>query len=318
MGAAAQKHARMRNSLGDVLKLGQDNLGFDALVAASPLCAEVGVTPPAVSELETLLVGCGGLIRELLLYSGGASSSKDDGQRLSVADRLVDRLLRERLVDLFPGCSGYSEEAGEFGFPGGPTRLRWQVDPLDGTRSATQGGLYCVSAGALITVDDRPVAGLGWIYLPTLGVLYRGYLGPNGAVAEANGETAKVEPDLTADQLPMRYLAVGSDWHGDGFRRLCKITAPGATAAHLTQLARAGSDVVGAVLTRYYPYDAFGGLVIAAGAGAGVYRVGEGGELVRIEALQVLSQMNRKPGDHGPKLLVAHPVLAQALREQSA
>jgi fructose-1,6-bisphosphatase/inositol monophosphatase family enzyme len=287
---------------------------FDQTLATCDVCRSVSVTPDAVSELETLLVGCGGLIRELLLYSGGASSSKDDGQRLSVADRLVDRLLRERLVELFPGCSGYSEEGGEFGDPAGPTRLRWHVDPLDGTRSATQGGLYCVSAGALIFHEERPAVGLGWIYLPTLGVLYRGCLAPEAAASEANGLPARIDPELTADKLPGRYLAVGSDWHGDGFRRLCKITAPGATAAHLTQLARPGSDVVGVVLTRYRPYDAFGGLVIAAAAGAEVYRCAGESDLEPVETLEVLAEMDRNPSSPGPKLFAAHPVLARELR----
>lgn len=303
----------MRNSLELHQNSGSRASGFDGLLSAQPQCAAVGITPQAVAELETLLVGCGGLIRELLQYSGGASSAKDDGQRLSVADRLVDRLLRERLVELFPGCSGYSEEEGKFGVPGGSTRLRWHIDPLDGTRSATQGGLYCVSAGALILDHDRPTVGLGWIYLPTLGVLYRGLLGPAGGVSEANGLPTMVERDLTPDKLTKRYLAVGSDWHGDGFPRLCKVTAPGATAAHLTQLARPGSDVVGVVLTRYHPYDAFGGLVIAAGAGAELFRLAGTTELQPVNTLEALGEMDQQPAAPGRKLLAAHPVLAREL-----
>ncbi len=289
----------------------RDQLAFEALVSSDPLCASLGVISAAVLELETLLVGCGGLIRELLRYSGGASTSKDDGQRLSVADRLADRLLRERLVELFPHCSGYSEEEGEFGSVAGSTRLRWHIDPLDGTRSATQGGLSCVSAGALVYEQERPVLGLGWIYVQALGVLYRGFFSPTESAAEANREAVAIEPDLSVADLPKRYLAVGSDWRGDAFPNLCKITAPGATAAHLTQLARPGSDVVGAVLTRYYPYDAFGGLVIAAAAGAEVYRCGENGALHPLQPLEILAEMDARPAAPGPTLLVAHPVLAR-------
>src|SRR5437870_856040 len=111
---------------------------------ASPLIA-AGLNPETLQQIDHLVVGCGGFVKELLLHTSGESTTKGESdERLSAADRLVDRLLREHLMHLVPGSSGYSEEGGEFGRRGEPSRLRvsWLLDPLDGTRPATLGGAF--------------------------------------------------------------------------------------------------------------------------------------------------------------------------------
>src|SRR5438128_2239298 len=109
-----------------------------------PTLLHAGLGPEVLHQIDHLVVGCGGFVKELISYTAGASELKDDGgQRLSAADRLVDQLLRERLLALVPGSSGYSEEGGAFG-ERGEGRVRWLIDPVDGTRPATLGGAFAV------------------------------------------------------------------------------------------------------------------------------------------------------------------------------
>src|SRR5687768_5836748 len=172
-----------------------------------------GFTRETLAAIDRLMVGAGGFVRELLTYTSGESTLKGDtGQRLSAADAAVDLLLRERLLALFPGSSGYSEEGGEFGSPAtAGLRVRWSLDPLDGTRPALLGGAYAVCAGALVLDDDRPLAALGWVYVPNLRTLYRGIVAPGSTECLANDRPVRA-PDIAPESYSRHYAAVGSDW----------------------------------------------------------------------------------------------------------
>lgn len=276
-----------------------------------------GLTPEVIREIDQLTVGVGGLVHELIRFTGGASTRKDAaGQRLTVADTLADRLLRESLLQFCPHSAGYSEEGGTFGSPGTGFHVRWQVDPVDGTRPATLGGAFAVSIGALLLENDRPVGAAGWVYLPTLSILYRALVGPGFSDCRLNGEPAQAEALSTTD-LPSRYLAVGSDWHrlGAGAHPL-KLSAPGATAVHLTQLVHPGSDVAATVLTRYRPYDAAGGLVVASAGGCELYLLDRGTpRSAPLDLLQFLWAGDLTPDEYGPPVLVCRPAVAEALRQ---
>jgi fructose-1,6-bisphosphatase/inositol monophosphatase family enzyme len=119
------------------------------------------------------------------------------------------------------------------------------------------------------------------------------------------------------DELRNRYLAVGSDWHRRGAHAgPLKVTAAGATAVHLAQLVHSGSDVAAVALSRYYPHDAAAGLVIAAAAGCGVYPLGADGrpEESPRAVLPFLAELAGAPDRYGPPVLIALPVVAEALR----
>jgi fructose-1,6-bisphosphatase/inositol monophosphatase family enzyme len=279
---------------------------------------EAGLTPEVLREIDYLVVGVGGLVRELLTFTAGASTVKDASrQRLTVADTLADRLLRESLLRHVPGSSGYSEEEGHFGSASGGRRVRWLVDPLDGTRPATLGGAFGISVAGLVLEQDRPLGAVGWVYVPTLGVLYRGILAPGYRDCRANEVEVRAE-ELTASDLPTRYTAVGSDWCARRPAELpMKLSAPGATAVHLTQLVHAGSDVAAVMLSRYKPYDAAAGIVIAAAGGCDLYAVDDRMRplVSPTEPLRFLGEGDREPDRYGPPMLVCREAVARALRE---
>lgn len=280
------------------------------------LFASAGLSAEVIQEIDHLVVGVGGLVHELIRFTAGASSLKDSaGQRLTVADTLADRLLRESLLQFCPGSSGYSEEAGAFGKDGDGVRIHWQVDPVDGTRPATLGGAFAVSIGALLLDGERPVAAAGWVYLPTLSALYRAFVAPGFSDCRLNDQPVTAEPVSPTD-LRRQYLAVGSDWHrlGAGGHPF-KLSAPGATAVHLTQLVHPSSDVAATVLSRYKPYDAAGGIVVAAAGGCELYPMEHGKPgPAPLDPLAFLRSGDLSPCQYGPAVLVCRPAIAHALR----
>lgn len=282
-----------------------------------PAFTQAGLTPEALAAIDQLAVGSGGFVRELLTFTSGESRLKaDSGQRLSAADAAVDQLLRERLLALFPTSSGFSEEGGEFGRAGGGLRLRWSVDPLDGTRPALLGGAYAISLGVLVLAGDRPVAAAGWVYVPNLRALYRGMVGEGFAECLLNGRPVQA-PEIEPERYGHHYLAVGSDWSRAPVTGPFKLSAPGATAVHLTQLVHPDSDLAAAVLSRYKSYDAIGGLVIATAGGCEVHLVQEDGRphADRAELLYFLQSLDRTPGEFGPRAAVGRPEILQVLRQ---
>lgn len=84
-----------------------------------------------------------------------ATSAKSGGDPVTEADLLIDRIMKEELLD--EGEGWLSEETAD-----DPRRLErsrvWVVDPLDGTREFVDGiPEWCVSIG--LVVDGAPVAG---------------------------------------------------------------------------------------------------------------------------------------------------------------
>jgi histidinol phosphatase-like enzyme (inositol monophosphatase family) len=85
-----------------------------------------------------------------------ASEAKRDGSPVTVADRAAENLLRDRIARRYPDHGILGEEFGE-SRPG--ARVRWILDPIDGTRSFMRGvPLYGVLIG--IEVEGEPVVGV--------------------------------------------------------------------------------------------------------------------------------------------------------------
>ena len=284
------------------------------------LLFQAGLTQAVIRELEQILIGCGGLVKELIRRSRGASTLKDDnGQRLSAADELADQFLREHLLRLVPSSTGYSEEGHEWGPATGsrPRRLRvrWLVDPVDGTRPATLGGAFAVCVGAVVLREETPVAAAGWVYCPTLPALYSGWVTADGRDSRLDRQPAAAERNLSVKELRNRYVAASSDWRTDMLPGSpMKLTGPGAAAVHLVQLVHPGSDVAAVALTRYKPYDAAAALCVAVAGGSEVYSMSPGPALrTRLDLLSFLAAGAAAPGEYAQPILVCTPEVAGLL-----
>ncbi len=93
-------------------------------------------------------------------YGGVVDSEpKSDGSPVTIADRSAEELLRERIATRFPDHGVLGEEYEEHN-PG--ARVRWILDPVDGTRSFMRGvPLFGVLIG--VEVEGESVVGVCYL-----------------------------------------------------------------------------------------------------------------------------------------------------------
>ncbi len=137
---------------------------LDALVAAAEAAADVA----------------GAVIRPHFRVGVGADL-KSDRSPVTVADRTAERAMRAVLSERFPGHGILGEE-----FPdhNQGARLRWVLDPIDGTRAFLTGRPVFGTLVALLDGDtpllgliDQPVLGERWIGVAGRATVFRGPLG---------------------------------------------------------------------------------------------------------------------------------------------
>ncbi len=113
-------------------------------------------------ELATVLAQEAGALT--LKHFGGVVShdAKTDGSPVTVADRAAEALIRKRVEALHPDHSILGEEYGE---SNEGARVRWILDPIDGTRSFMRGiPLY----GVLIGIERDGESVVGVAHFPPL------------------------------------------------------------------------------------------------------------------------------------------------------
>ena len=180
---------------------------------------------------------------------------------LTAADGAVEKFLRERLAEAFPGDSFVGEESG-----GADADSVWVVDPIDGTANfATKVADWCIS----IAYVRRGVPLVGIIHAPVLAETYAAALGlgatRNGERIRASDLAAPNEVVLDVDaasNLPKsaylalleRLIAAGFD-----FRRA------GSCALALARVASGSRHGYMQAWTK--PWDALAGLVLVREAG---------------------------------------------------
>lgn len=96
---------------------------------------------------------------------------KDDNSQVTIADKLINSLVIEKLTNTFPkdGVIGEEESNTEYG-----TGRKWFCDPIDGTMAFIWGTPTAMFSLALV-VDGTPV--LGVAYDPFLNRLYEAVVG---------------------------------------------------------------------------------------------------------------------------------------------
>ena len=144
----------------------------------------------------------GARLREFLAQ-GVETEYKGDVDLVTVADRTVEKLIRERLGAAFPQHGIYGEEGTRERMEG---EFRWYVDPLDGTTNFAHGfPQFCVSMGLEQRAPGMPPEQDGTlvaavIYDPMRDELYTA---ERGQGATLNGKPMRVSkiPDLAESLL---------------------------------------------------------------------------------------------------------------------
>lgn len=128
----------------------------------------------------------------------GAFTLKGEQDWLTEADNAVEALLSERLCAAFPDDGFQGEETGK----GREGRLRWVVDPIDGTSNYARGGArFCVS---LALIEDRT---------PLIGVLVAPALGDTYAARAGHGATLNGTSIRAAPTTDLREAIVEVSWN---------------------------------------------------------------------------------------------------------
>jgi histidinol phosphatase-like enzyme (inositol monophosphatase family) len=150
--------------------------------------------PPAIDELlaaaRTFALEAGEIT---LRHFGGlvAHEAKRDGSPVTLADREAERSIRAGIEARWPEHGIVGEE---YGTVREGARVRWILDPIDGTRSFMRGvPLYGVLIG--VEADGEPVVGVA--HFPALGETVAA---GRGSGCTWNGRPCRVSPVARLDE----------------------------------------------------------------------------------------------------------------------
>ncbi|VVE50634.1 Inositol-1-monophosphatase [Pandoraea iniqua] len=137
---------------------------------------------------------------------------------VSVADRAIEQLVRERVAAAFPTDAFLGEESAAAGNMPAPSRVTWVVDPIDGTACFLHGmHAWCVSIAVI--VDGVPA--IGAIYDPNADELFHGATARGAFVDNAvmaSTSTPRLpdggEPDVARISTPLHVADVTAPTQG--------------------------------------------------------------------------------------------------------
>ena len=222
--------------------------------------------------VEAMLVEAGEIA--LRWFRSGLEAEDKGGDRgydpVTIADRDIEHVLRERISAAYPDHQVVGEEAGTSGPPG---RYRWLIDPIDGTKAFVSGSpLWGTLLGLLD--DGRPVA--GWIHQPYLEETFVGIAGRGAWMARrGTRQELRTRRGVTLDDAvvyctaPTMFADPGERALFDEVRRRARLVRYGGDCYAYAQLAMGHVDLV--IDTGLQPYDIVAPIAVIESAG-GVVR----------------------------------------------
>jgi myo-inositol-1(or 4)-monophosphatase len=169
--------------------------------------------PRLVAAAEAAADVAGAVIRPFFRAVPDAAI-KADRSPVTIADRTAEQVMRAVLVERFPEHGILGEE---FGLERAESRLRWVLDPIDGTRAFITGRpLFGTLIGlldgerAVLGVIDQPITGERWIGVEGEATRFRGGFGgrPGGRACAALGSA-----ELSCTSPQMFNAAQAARWH---------------------------------------------------------------------------------------------------------
>jgi inositol-phosphate phosphatase/L-galactose 1-phosphate phosphatase/histidinol-phosphatase len=135
--------------------------------------------------------------------------SKADASPVTIADREIEAVLRERIRAQFPGHGILGEE---FGSEQLDAEHIWSVDPIDGTKSFVTG---MPTFGTLVALLHQRQPLLGVIDMPAMGERWVGLAGQSTTF---NGQPCRTRQGVTLDQA-LLYSTSPQQFHGEEITR---------------------------------------------------------------------------------------------------
>jgi histidinol phosphatase-like enzyme (inositol monophosphatase family) len=189
--------------------------------------------PGVLGELDRFLAAAeaaadvAGAVVRPFFRAGFAIGSKSDRSPVTIADRSAEQAMRAVLAERFPDHGILGEE---FGLDRPEARMRWVLDPIDGTRAfisgrPTFGTLIALLDGEtpILGVIDQPVTHERWTGATGRPTAFRGPLGGRAGcrpcASLAHAELSCTSPEmLDTDEPRWRRLASAvrrNYWGGD-------------------------------------------------------------------------------------------------------
>lgn len=188
---------------------------------------------PGDAELDRFIVAAeaaadvAGAVVRPFFRAGFTVDTKSDRSPVTIADRSAEQAMRAVLLERFPDHGVLGEE---YGLDRAEARLRWVLDPIDGTRAfvsgrPTFGTLIALLDGAtpIVGVIDQPVSGERWVGAVGRATVFRGSYGGRAGCRRcaslADAELSCTSPELIGADTPRWQRLVGAVrrnyWGGD-------------------------------------------------------------------------------------------------------
>jgi myo-inositol-1(or 4)-monophosphatase len=255
----------------------------------------VSLSPPAPGELRAAACEFARAAGAILLEGHGRTHRPERKGRIDLVteyDRRSERMLLDAIAGRFPGHAVLAEESGASAAAGATARVRWLIDPLDGTTNfAHNYPFFCVSVAA--EVDGALAAGA--IYDPVRSELFSAAAGEGAALdgtALRVSDIARVEDALLVTGFPydVREHPERSLPRFEAFLvRAQGVRRDGSAALNLCYLAAGRFD--GFWEGHLSPWDMAAGVLIVREAGGRVTDY-EGGTF-RLERPEILASNGR-------------------------
>lgn len=231
----------------------------------------------ALAVAEDAARAAGALLRAELHRPGGPRGTRGT----CPADPEAEALIRDRLLQAFPGTGFHGEEDPALRVPAAPGQPLWLVDPHDGT-SATHDRIRGAAVSIALMWRDRPVLGVVYSFA------FPDDRGDLIAWAEGcgplrrNGRPLPPAPRRTI--LDSGTVIAVSHRGADYPRANAMLAAPGRflavpSIAYRLALVAAGEADVAVSINAPFAFDVAGGHALLRGAGLDLY--GSGGAPVR-------------------------------------
>lgn len=223
------------------------------------------MTRPAIAELAVFAAGLaeesGAIIRQHF-RTGLAVEAKADASPVTIADRAVERRLRELIEARWPDHGIAGEE---YGLKSPDAEYVWSLDPIDGTKAFITGR---PTFGTLICLVERKAPLLGVVDCP---ILNERWIGGPGLPTTLNGAPVAPAPARTLAQATLATTSphmFRKPWELTAFERLraeVKLPVYGGDCHNYGLVALGSIDLV--VEADLSDYDYLAPAAVIAGAG---------------------------------------------------
>jgi myo-inositol-1(or 4)-monophosphatase len=254
-----------------------------------PVSNDVTSNPTEYSELAALCAHTAHMVGERVLSwrrergeldDDSVSTKSSPTDVVTEADRLAEKMIRERLMSARPDAAWWGEESGRDPGSGAAGGLEWVVDPIDGTTNFLY-GLPGWSVSIAARIEGRTVAAA--VHIPTWSETFTAELGGGAFLNDLRGRrqlTASAATDLSR-----ALIATGFAY--DEVVRSRQGPIVGHLVSRVRDIRRAGAasvDLCAVAASRVdaffehglEPWDLAAGSLIAAEAGAKVYERASG------------------------------------------